>query len=162
MRLKYVLKIWLIVFSVGFVGLFIFSLLIHNPSSVEIAAYGEVPPPWYYELFSMIWRLLPILLIISAPFFALGFILYRSSDSELQQEAQPKTYGVALFTKKTMIPAYVTTAITYVSLYLFASKSDTSEMGALVVVAMIMLFLAIFVPINIVVWIICMKRSRIS
>lgn len=162
MRFKHALKLWLIIFLVGFIGLFIFSLLLHNPGSVEIAAYGEVRPLWYSGLFALIIRLLPVLLFITVPFFPLGLILYRPATSQNELQTESKTFGLALFKKKTMIPAYITTVLTYVSLYVFISMSDMSGMGALVVGAMLMLFLVILVPINIVVWIMCMRRSRLT
>lgn len=158
MRLRYALRFWLVTLLVGSAGLFIFSFLLHNPTSTEIAAYGSTPEPWYIELALTFFRLIPSLLLITIPFFLIGLIFYGKSPS--QNSNDNHTSQMSLFFKKTMIPAYITTIFTFLSPRILAINFNMESGGALVYGAMLMLILFMLIPINIAVWVICIRRSR--
>jgi hypothetical protein len=66
----------------------------------------------------------------------------------------------SLFKKRSMLPAYATSLITVIVICGFSLQIDKSGMGALIAIVIVMLFLAILIPINIFVWIMCLKQSR--
>lgn len=150
MRLQYSIKFWFKTLIAGFIGVVILSYIFENPLPTGFS--GE---PNYIDFISLIFRQLPLLFLISVLFFPIGFALYNP-----YQPVNNKTSFLTSLVSRNMLIAYITTLLTGIGIYIYIYINlhivGIRQLFAGGITAMLLIIL---IPMNLVVWITCIRKN---